>query len=74
MRQELANANDYLKSLTEENGVVTDELKLANNEANSSNEELRCTNEELQTAKEEVLSANWPPPHARERRGRSSAG
>lgn len=58
LRQELAAANDYQLSLSEENNAINDELRFAHDEAISNNEELRCTNEELQTAKEEIESAN----------------
>lgn len=58
LRQELAAANDYQQSLSDENNAINDELRFAHDEAVSSNEELRCTNEELQTAKEEIESAN----------------
>lgn len=58
LQRELAETRDYLRNLTEQYEVHSEELRAANEEARSSNEELRSTNEELRTTKEEFQSAN----------------
>jgi two-component system, chemotaxis family, CheB/CheR fusion protein len=58
LRRELAETREYLRSLTEQYEVHSEELRAANEEARSANEELQSTNEELRTTKEELQSAN----------------
>lgn len=58
LQGELAEAREYLRSLTEQYETHSEELRAANEEARSANEELQSTNEELRTTKEELQSAN----------------
>lgn len=58
LRNELAAATNYVRSLVELNQSLVEQLKDAQEEAQSGSEEFRTTNEELQTAKEEVDSTN----------------
>ncbi|HEX4772865.1 MAG TPA: chemotaxis protein CheB [Bryobacteraceae bacterium] len=57
-QRELTDTRDYLRNLTEQYEVHSEELRAANEEARSANEELQSTNEELRTTKEELQSAN----------------
>ena len=56
LRQDLANAKEYLQSIIEQQAAANEELRSANEEVLSANEELQSTNEELQTSKEELQS------------------
>ncbi|MEI6714186.1 MAG: chemotaxis protein CheB [Verrucomicrobiota bacterium] len=58
LRQDLANAKEYLQSIIEQQAASNEELRSANEEVLSSNEELQSANEELQTSKEELQSTN----------------
>jgi two-component system CheB/CheR fusion protein len=58
LKQQLAEVQDYLRTLTEEHEAALEEQKASNEEISSANEELQSTNEELSTAKEELQSAN----------------
>ncbi len=58
LRQELADAREYLQSVIEDQEAAQEELRSAAEEIQSSNEELQSTNEELETAKEELQSTN----------------
>lgn len=58
LTQELIEAREYVRNLTEDYEAHAEELRAANEEARSANEELQSTNEELGTTKEELQSAN----------------
>lgn len=58
LQRELNDAREYLRNMTEQYEVHSEELRAANEEARSANEELQSTNEELRTTKEELQSAN----------------
>jgi PAS domain S-box-containing protein len=58
LRQELANAQDALRSAIESEDALKEEFQSANAELLSANEELQSTNEELETSKEELQSRN----------------
>ena len=58
LRQELADAQDALRSTVESEDALKEEFQSANEEILSANEELQSTNEELETSKEELQSAN----------------
>jgi len=57
-KQELAVAQEYVRSVVEQYEGANDRLRTAYEEIQSSNEELQTTNEELETIKEEVQSTN----------------
>ncbi len=58
LKQQLAEAHEYIRSLTTEYEAALEEQKASNEEISSANEELQSTNEELETAKEELQSTN----------------
>ena len=58
LRQELANAQEALRSAIESEDALKEEFQSANEEILSANEELQSTNEELETSKEELQSTN----------------
>jgi two-component system, chemotaxis family, CheB/CheR fusion protein len=58
LQQELRDAREHLRAITEDFDVSREELQSANEEILSSNEELQSINEELETSKEELQSAN----------------
>ncbi|MFN3326791.1 MAG: PAS domain-containing protein [Bryobacteraceae bacterium] len=58
LRRSLAEAREYLRSITEEHEVKSEELRAANEEIRSANEELQSTNAELAGAKQELQSTN----------------
>ena len=57
-KQELAVAQEYVRSVVEQYEGANNRLRTAYEEIQSSNEELQTTNEELETIKEEVQSTN----------------
>ena len=57
-QQELAVAQEYVRSVVEQYEGTNDRLRTAYEEIQSSNEELQTTNEELETLKEDVQSTN----------------
>ena len=58
LEQELVEAREQSRLISEESEVGTQELQAANEEVVSSNEELQSINEELETSKEELQSIN----------------
>jgi two-component system CheB/CheR fusion protein len=58
LEQQLNEARDYMKTMSEEFEATREELQSANEEVLSSNEELQSINEELETSKEELQSTN----------------
>jgi two-component system, chemotaxis family, CheB/CheR fusion protein len=58
MKQDLADAQEALRSAIESEDSFKEEFQSANEEILSANEELQSTNEELETSKEELQSAN----------------
>jgi two-component system, chemotaxis family, CheB/CheR fusion protein len=58
LKQELANAQDALRSAIESEDAMKEEFQSVNEEILSANEELQSTNEELETSKEELQSTN----------------
>jgi two-component system, chemotaxis family, CheB/CheR fusion protein len=58
LEQELKEAREQMKSMSEEFEATREELQSANEEVLSSNEELQSINEELETSKEEMQSTN----------------
>jgi two-component system CheB/CheR fusion protein len=58
LKQELAQAHEDMRSVTEEQEATNEELQSASEEVLSSNEELQSINEELETSKEELESTN----------------
>jgi two-component system CheB/CheR fusion protein len=58
VEQQLNEARDYMKIMSEEFEATREELQSANEEVLSSNEELQSINEELETSKEELQSTN----------------
>jgi two-component system CheB/CheR fusion protein len=58
LEQQLTEARDYMKTMSEEFEATREELQSANEEVLSSNEELQSINEELETSKEEMQSTN----------------
>jgi two-component system CheB/CheR fusion protein len=58
LRQENAELNQLMYSLTVDHETAIEEQKATNEEISSANEELQSTNEELSTAKEELQSTN----------------
>ena len=58
LEQQLNEAREYMKIISEEFEGTREELQTANEEVLSSNEELQSINEELQTSKEELQSTN----------------
>lgn len=58
LEQELVEAREDMRSVTEEQEVQNEELQSANEELQSSSEELQTLNEELETSTEELQSTN----------------
>jgi two-component system, chemotaxis family, CheB/CheR fusion protein len=58
LEQELAQARDDMRSITEDQEASNEELQSANEELLSSGEEMQSLNEELETNKEELQSTN----------------
>ncbi|HEX7847579.1 MAG TPA: CheR family methyltransferase, partial [Chitinophagaceae bacterium] len=58
LEQQLSEAREYMKTMSEEFEATREELQSANEEVLSSNEELQSINEELETSKEELQSTN----------------
>ncbi len=58
LEQELAQAREDMRSITEDQEASNEELQSANEELLSSSEELQSLNEELETSKEELQSTN----------------
>ncbi|MBK6482633.1 MAG: PAS domain-containing protein [Chitinophagaceae bacterium] len=58
LEQELLQARDDMRAITEDQEAVNEELQSANEELLSSSEELQSLNEELETGKEELQSTN----------------
>jgi len=58
LEQELKEAREHARSMTEDFEATREELQSANEEVLSSNEELQSINEELETSKEELQSTN----------------
>ncbi len=58
LEQELAQAREDMRSITEDQEAANEELQSANEELLSSSEELQSLNEELETSKEELQSTN----------------
>ena len=58
LEQELAQAREDMRSITEEQEASNEELQSANEELLSGSEELQSLNEELETSKEELQSTN----------------
>lgn len=58
LEQQLAEARDYMRTMSEEFEATREELQSSNEEVLSSNEELQSINEELETSKEELQSTN----------------
>jgi two-component system CheB/CheR fusion protein len=58
LEQQLGEAREYMKTMSEEFEATREELQSANEEVLSSNEELQSINEELETSKEELQSTN----------------
>ncbi|MBK8788279.1 MAG: hypothetical protein IPN43_17750 [Chitinophagaceae bacterium] len=58
IEQELAQAREDMRSITEDREANNEELQSANEELLSGSEELQSLNEELETSKEELQSTN----------------
>jgi len=58
LKRELAETNEYLKSVVEDQSISLEQLQATNEELESANEELQSTNEELETSKEEIDATN----------------
>ncbi|HEX9472957.1 MAG TPA: CheR family methyltransferase, partial [Steroidobacteraceae bacterium] len=58
LKRELAGANEYLKSVAEDQSISLEQVQATNEELESANEELQSTNEELETSKEEIDATN----------------
>lgn len=58
LEQELVDAREDMRNITEDQEVAIEELQSANEELMSSSEELQSLNEELETSKEELQSTN----------------
>lgn len=58
LEQQLSEAREYMKTMSEEFEATREELQSSNEEVLSSNEELQSINEELETSKEELQSTN----------------
>ncbi|MEP6724338.1 MAG: CheR family methyltransferase [Bacteroidota bacterium] len=58
LEQELAQARDDMRSITQDQEAFNEELQSANEELLSGSEELQSLNEELETSKEELQSTN----------------
>jgi two-component system CheB/CheR fusion protein len=58
LKRELAETNEYLKSVAEDQSISLEQLQATNEELESANEELQSTNEELETSKEEIDATN----------------
>ncbi len=58
LEQELWEARELVRQVSEEAEITTQELQAANEEVVSSNEELQSVNEEMETSKEELQSIN----------------
>ncbi len=58
LEQELAQAREDMRSITEDQEASNEELQSANEELLSGSEELQSLNEELETSKEELQSTN----------------
>ena len=58
LEQQLLQAYEDMRSITEEQDAANEELQSANEELLSSSEELQSLNEELETSKEELQSTN----------------
>ncbi len=58
LEQELRDAREQVRLVSEESEITLQELQAANEEVVSSNEELQSINEELETSKEELQSIN----------------
>jgi two-component system CheB/CheR fusion protein len=58
LEQQLKDARDQVRTITEDFDVSREELQSANEEILSANEELQSINEELETSKEELQSTN----------------
>ena len=56
--QELSEAREHMKTMSEDFEATREELQSANEEVLSANEELQSINEELETSKEELQSTN----------------
>ena len=58
LEQQINEAREYMKTMSEEFEATREELQSSNEEVLSSNEELQSMNEELETSKEELQSTN----------------
>lgn len=58
LNNELSQAREDMRSITEEQEAANEELQSANEELLSGSEELQSLNEELETSKEEIQSTN----------------
>jgi len=58
LQRELAQAQQSMRFMLEEQQAANEDLKSANEELQSTNEELQSTNEELETSREELQSVN----------------
>ncbi|MDZ7755811.1 CheR family methyltransferase [Rhodohalobacter sp.] len=58
LEQELVDAREDMRNITEDQEVAIEELQSANEELMSGSEELQSLNEELETSKEELQSTN----------------
>lgn len=58
LQQQLKDAREQVRTISEDFDVSREELQSANEEILSANEELQSINEELETSKEELQSAN----------------
>ena len=58
LQQELAQAREDMRSITEDQEANNEELQSANEELLSGSEELQSLNEEMETSKEELQSTN----------------
>ncbi len=58
LEQELSAAREYLRSVTKDHEIATEELQAANEEVLSSNEDFPSTNEALEPSKEALQSTN----------------
>ena len=58
LEQQLTEAREYMRTMSEEFEVTREELQSSNEEVLSTNEELQSINEELETSKEELQSTN----------------
>jgi two-component system CheB/CheR fusion protein len=58
LAQELVDAREDMRNITEDQEVAIEELQSANEELMSGSEELQSLNEELETSKEELQSTN----------------